>query len=53
MESAIPDYRAVAGVRGKLLTEPWPASTGAICAGLVDPDGLIEVFSMALYPEDA
>jgi enamine deaminase RidA (YjgF/YER057c/UK114 family) len=53
VESAIPDYRAVAGVRGRLLTEPWPASTGAICAGLLDPDGLIEVFSMALYPEQS
>ena len=53
VESAIPDYRAVAGVRGKLLSPPWPASTGAICAGLVEPDALIEVFSMALYPESA
>jgi enamine deaminase RidA (YjgF/YER057c/UK114 family) len=52
VESAIPDYRAVAGVRGELLTPPWPASTGAICAGLVDPEGLLEIFATALYPED-
>lgn len=53
VESAIPDYRAVAGVRGELLSPPWPASTGAICAGLNDPDGLLEVFSTALYPDGA
>jgi enamine deaminase RidA (YjgF/YER057c/UK114 family) len=52
-ERAIPDYRAVAGVRAELLSPPWPASTGAICVDLVHPDGLLEVFSTALYPEGA
>lgn len=51
--TAIPDYRAVAGVRADLLSPPWPASTGAICVGLVHPDALLEVFSSALYPEQA
>lgn len=50
-ERAIPGYRAVAGVRGELLTPPWPASTGAICVDLVHPDGLLEVFASAVYPE--
>ncbi|HET6154112.1 MAG TPA: RidA family protein [Marmoricola sp.] len=52
-ERAVPDYRAVAGVRAELLTPPWPASTGAICAGLVHPEALLEVFPAALYPEGA
>jgi enamine deaminase RidA (YjgF/YER057c/UK114 family) len=48
--SALPDYRAVAGVRERLLSPPWPASTGAICAGLLRPEFLIEVFPTAVYP---
>jgi enamine deaminase RidA (YjgF/YER057c/UK114 family) len=52
-ERAVPEYRAVAAVRAELLTPPWPASTGAICAGLVRPDALLEVFSTALYPADS
>jgi enamine deaminase RidA (YjgF/YER057c/UK114 family) len=51
VESAIPDYRAVAAVRERLLSPPWPASTGAICAGLLRPEFLLEVFPTALYPE--
>jgi enamine deaminase RidA (YjgF/YER057c/UK114 family) len=47
--SALPDYRAVAGVRERLLSPPWPASTGAICAGLLRPEFLIEVFPTAVY----
>ena len=30
---------------------PWPASTGAICAGLLRPEFLLEVFPTAVYPE--
>ncbi|MQW76765.1 RidA family protein [Nocardioides sp. dk4132] len=52
VESAIPDYRAVAGVRERLLQSPWPASTGAICQGLLRPEFLLEVFPLALYPVD-
>jgi len=48
--SALPDYRAVAGVRERLLSPPWPASTGAICAALLRPEFLIEVFPTAVYP---
>ncbi|MBW9208173.1 hypothetical protein KV100_00780 [Mumia sp. zg.B21] len=52
VESALPDYRAVAAVRERLLSPPWPASTGAICAGLLRPEFLLEVFPTALYPEE-
>lgn len=48
--SAIADYRAVAGVRERLLSPPWPASTGAICHSLLRPEFLLEVFPTALYP---
>jgi enamine deaminase RidA (YjgF/YER057c/UK114 family) len=48
--SALPEYRAVAGVRERLLSPPWPASTGAICAALLRPELLIEVFPTAVYP---
>ncbi|PVG80806.1 RidA family protein [Nocardioides gansuensis] len=51
VEAAIPDYRAVAGVRERMLSAPWPASTGAICHSLLRPEFLLEVFPLALYPE--
>jgi enamine deaminase RidA (YjgF/YER057c/UK114 family) len=44
------DYRRVAEVRKELLREPWPASTGAICSGLLRPEFLIEVDPMAIIP---
>src|SRR4029079_12825609 len=50
VESAIPDYRSVAGVRERLLSPPWPASTGATCASLLRPEFLIELFSTHLSP---
>jgi len=53
VEAALPDYRAVATVRERLLCPPWPASTGAICKELLRPEFLLEVFPTALYPEDA
>ncbi|MEV0592774.1 Rid family hydrolase [Nonomuraea cavernae] len=53
VESALPDYRVVAPVRERLLSPPWPASTGAICKELLRPEFLLEVFPTALYPEDA
>ena len=45
-----PTTAAVAGVRERLLRPPWPASTGAICAGLLRPEFLLEVFPTAVYP---
>jgi enamine deaminase RidA (YjgF/YER057c/UK114 family) len=45
-------YRGVATVRQELLSEPWPASTGAVCAGLLRPEFLLEVFPTALLPDD-
>jgi enamine deaminase RidA (YjgF/YER057c/UK114 family) len=53
VESALPEYRAVAAVRERLLSPPWPASTGDICAGLLRPEFLLEVFPTARYPEAA
>lgn len=52
VESALPEYRVVAPVRERLLSPPWPASTGAICRGLLRPEFLLEVFATALYPRE-
>ncbi|GIJ29851.1 hypothetical protein Vqi01_50130 [Micromonospora qiuiae] len=52
VESALPDYRAVAPVRERLLSPPWPASTGALCKGLLRPEFLLEVLPTALYPAE-
>jgi enamine deaminase RidA (YjgF/YER057c/UK114 family) len=46
---ALSDYRRVSEVRKRLLREPWPASTGAICSGLLRPEFLIEVDPMAIF----
>ncbi len=54
VERELPNYRVVAPVRERLLSPPWPASTGAICKELLRPEFLLEVFPTALYPaEDA
>ncbi|MFF4880857.1 Rid family hydrolase [Micromonospora sp. NPDC000668] len=53
VESALPEYRGVAGVRERLLSPPWPASTGAICKALLRPEFLFEVFPTAVYPARA
>ncbi|WP_256839406.1 RidA family protein [Ornithinimicrobium faecis] len=42
------DYRGVAKVRERLLKAPYPASTGAICGGLLRPEFLLEVFPSAV-----
>lgn len=47
------DYRGVAAVRQRLLREPWPASTGAVCAALLRPEFLLEVFPTAVLSERA
>jgi enamine deaminase RidA (YjgF/YER057c/UK114 family) len=41
-------YRGVADVRRRLLTEPFPASTGAICLGLLRREFLLEIDPMAV-----
>jgi enamine deaminase RidA (YjgF/YER057c/UK114 family) len=44
-------YRDVSAVRQRLLAEPYPASTGCVCAGLLRPEFLIEVDPMAVFPD--
>jgi enamine deaminase RidA (YjgF/YER057c/UK114 family) len=46
--AALARYRDVAGVRQKLLREPWPASTGLVCEALLRPQMLIEIDPFAL-----
>lgn len=41
-------YRGVAKVRERMLQAPWPASTGAVCAALLRPEFLLEVFPTAV-----
>lgn len=48
--AGVPDYRAVAAVRHELLTSPYPASVGAVCAGLLRPEFLLEVIPFAILP---
>jgi enamine deaminase RidA (YjgF/YER057c/UK114 family) len=45
------DYREVARVRERMLRAPWPASTGVVCAGLLRPEFLLEVFPTARLKE--
>jgi enamine deaminase RidA (YjgF/YER057c/UK114 family) len=49
--SGLADYRGVAAVRERMLRAPWPASTGAVCAGLLRPEFLLEVFPTAVLME--
>ncbi|MGH9109629.1 MAG: RidA family protein [Acidimicrobiales bacterium] len=42
------DYRAVGRVRDRLLQQPFPASTGLVCEGLLRPEFLLEVDPMAV-----
>jgi enamine deaminase RidA (YjgF/YER057c/UK114 family) len=46
--AALERYRGVAGVRSKLLREPWPASTGLVCEALLRPEMLIEIDPFAI-----
>ena len=46
--AALPRYREVAGVRARLLEEPYPASTGPVCEALLRPEMLIEIDSLAV-----
>ena len=45
-------YRGVADVRRQLLTEPYPASTGIVCGGLLRPEFQIEIDPTAMSPRD-
>jgi enamine deaminase RidA (YjgF/YER057c/UK114 family) len=47
---ALPLYREVADVRRAMLSEPYPASTGIVCGGLLRPEFLLEVVPTALIP---
>jgi enamine deaminase RidA (YjgF/YER057c/UK114 family) len=46
--AALPRYREVAGVRTRLLHEPYPPSTGVICETLLRPEFQIEIDSLAI-----
>ena len=46
--AALARYRDVAGVRSKLLREPYPASTGLVCEALLRPEMLIEIDPFAI-----
>jgi enamine deaminase RidA (YjgF/YER057c/UK114 family) len=46
--AALERYRKVAGVRSKLLREPYPASTGLVCEALLRPEMQIEVDPFAI-----
>jgi enamine deaminase RidA (YjgF/YER057c/UK114 family) len=48
--AALPRYREVAGVRERLLTRPFPASTGLVCEALLRPEMLIEIDPFAVLP---
>ncbi len=52
VETALPTYRQVAEVRERLLSPPWPASTGDICKALLRPELLLEVLPTARYPQE-
>ncbi len=41
-------YREVAGVRSRLLRQPFPASTGLVCEALLRPEMTIEVDPFAV-----
>ena len=46
-------YRETAAVRKNLLTEPYPASTGALCHALLRPEFDIEIDPTAMFFDDA
>ena len=46
--AALVRYRDVAGVRQKLLREPYPASTGVVCEALLRPEMQIEIDPFAI-----
>lgn len=46
--AGLPNYRAVAGVRQRLLKQPYPASTGCVCQALLRPEFEIEIDPLAI-----
>ena len=46
--AALARYREVAGIREKLLRQPFPASTGLVCEALLRPEMQIEVDPFAI-----
>jgi enamine deaminase RidA (YjgF/YER057c/UK114 family) len=50
LPEALNDYRQVAKVRARRLSEPYPASTGLVIPKLLRPEFLIEIDPMALFP---
>ena len=46
--AALENYREVANVRSKLLTKPFPVSTGPVCEALLRPEMLIEIDPYAI-----
>ena len=46
--AGVPEYRAVAAVRERMLRPPWPASVGAVCGGLLRPEFMLEVIPTGL-----
>lgn len=47
----LPRYRETSAVRKSLLTEPYPASTGALCHALLRPEFEIEIDPTAMFFE--
>lgn len=47
-EAGLARYRDTAPVRANLLSAPYPASTGVVCAGLLRPEFEIEVDALAV-----
>lgn len=46
-------YREVGGIRERVLGRPFPASTGAVVAGLLSRQWMIEVEAVAILPDAA
>lgn len=44
-------YRETAAVRQRLLTPPYPSSTGIVCQGLLRPEFELEVLPLAILPD--
>ena len=47
-EAGLAGYRDTAPVRARLLSPPYPASTGVVCAGLLRPEFELEVDALAV-----
>jgi enamine deaminase RidA (YjgF/YER057c/UK114 family) len=45
------NYHKTADVRRRVFTDPFPAATGVIVAGLLQPDALIEIEAIARVPD--